>query len=76
MIHRQHGSAVDRGADIAPETGEFWHALDQEGDLRDAYALIQERVQRYRDAGWRVPEQLRRRERDMMTELVAQSQGR
>jgi hypothetical protein len=72
---RENGRMADSRADTPAETPEFWRALDQE-DLRDAYALIQDRIRRYREAGRPVPETLHRRERDMMTEFMAQSQGR
>ena len=51
-------------------------AIDDQDDPRDAYALVQERIQQYRSAGWSVPEELTRVERSMMTEFMAESQGR
>jgi hypothetical protein len=51
-------------------------ALDAHDDPRDAYALVQERIREYRSAGWSVPEELIRVERSMMTEFMAESQGR
>jgi N-acetylglutamate synthase-like GNAT family acetyltransferase len=38
--------------------------------------LVQERIRQYRSAGWLVPEELVRVERSMMTEFMAESQGR
>lgn len=73
---RENGRMADSGADAPAETAEFWLALDQQDDLRDAYALIHDRIRRYREAGRPVPERLRRRERDMLTEFMVQSQGR
>jgi hypothetical protein len=51
-------------------------ALDAHDDPRDAYALVQERIREYRSAGWSVPEELIRVERSMVTEFMAESQGR
>jgi hypothetical protein len=50
--------------------------IDDHDDPRDAYALVQERIRQYRSAGWSVPEELIRVERTMMTEFMAESQGR
>jgi hypothetical protein len=50
--------------------------IDDHDDPRDAYALVQERIRQYRSAGWLVPEELVRVERSMMTEFMAESQGR
>jgi hypothetical protein len=51
-------------------------SLDAHDDPRDAYALVQERIREYRSAGWSVPEELIRVERSMVTEFMAESQGR
>jgi hypothetical protein len=51
-------------------------AIDEQDDPRDAYALVQERIEQYRVGGWSVPEDLIRVERTMMTEFMAESQGR
>jgi hypothetical protein len=51
-------------------------SIDEHDDPRDAYALVQERIREYRSAGWSVPEELIRVERSMMTEFMAESQGR
>jgi hypothetical protein len=45
-------------------------------DPRDAYAKVQEQVKAYREAGWQVPDELQRYQRALMTELMAESQGR
>jgi hypothetical protein len=51
-------------------------AIDEQDDPRDAYALVQERIQQYRVAGWSIPDDLIRVERTMITEFMAESQGR
>ena len=78
MNHELGGidDTVGRYATVPVETGEFWYALDQADDLRDAYAFIRERIESYRNAGWPIPEKLHRREREIMIEFMAQSQGR
>jgi hypothetical protein len=60
------------GTDIAV----LMTALDAHDDPRDAYALVQERIREYRSAGWSVPDELIRVERTMVTEFMAESQGR
>jgi hypothetical protein len=50
--------------------------LDDQDDPRDAYALVQDYIREYRSAGWSVPEELIRVERSMVTEFMAESQGR
>jgi hypothetical protein len=67
-----HSGAEAGGADIAV----LLTSIDDHDDPRDAYALVQERIREYRSAGWMVPEELIRVERSMMTEFMAESQGR
>jgi hypothetical protein len=50
--------------------------IDQVDDPREAYAMVQDRIQDYRRAGWAVPDDLIRVQRTMMTEFMAESQGR
>jgi hypothetical protein len=50
--------------------------IDEQDDPRDAYAMVQDRIRQYRTAGWSVPEDLIRVERSMMTDFMAESQGR
>jgi hypothetical protein len=50
--------------------------IDLADDPRNAFALVQGRIREYRLAGWAVPEELMRVERNLMTELMAESQGR
>jgi hypothetical protein len=45
-------------------------------DPRVAYAIVQDRINEYRSAGWAVPDDLIRVERNLMTEFMAESQGR
>lgn len=49
------------------------HSAD---DPREAYAIVQDRINKYRSAGWAVPDDLIRVERNLMTECMAESQGR
>lgn len=48
-------------------------ALD---DPRACYALVQERIREYRRTGTRVPDDLAMLERQLMSDCLAQSQGR
>jgi DNA invertase Pin-like site-specific DNA recombinase len=50
--------------------------MEDEDDPRNAFAKVQERVREYRSAGWPIPDDLRRIERDLMTQFMAESQGR
>jgi hypothetical protein len=50
--------------------------IDECDDLRDAYARLREGIRRYEQAGRPVPEELLLRERQVVMELAAQSQGR
>ncbi len=45
-------------------------------DPRAAFAIVQDRIREYRSAGWAVPDDLIRVERTMMTDFMAESQGR
>ena len=58
------------------EMAEFLSGLDDCHDSRDAFALLQERIRCYQQAGQPPPEPLRRREQCMMIEFMAESQGR
>jgi hypothetical protein len=72
MARRLNDSSKDSGAEIAV----LLTSIDDHDDPRDAYALLQARIREYRSAGWSVPEELIRVERTMMTEFMAESQGR
>lgn len=58
------------------EMAELIDELEDELDPRVAVARVEERIAVYREAGWPVPEELARYQRDLMTELMAESQGR
>ncbi|HXF54034.1 MAG TPA: hypothetical protein VNK52_07910 [Hyphomicrobiaceae bacterium] len=51
-------------------------SLEEEDDPRKAYAKLQDRIRAYRRTGKAVPEPLAVAERQLMTEMMAQSQGR
>ena len=68
--------ALKETGEAGSEIAVLLTAVDEHDDPRDAYALVQERIQAYRSAGWSVPEELVRIERSMMTEFMAESQGR
>lgn len=61
---------------IEDDVREFLVDMDDDVDPRDVYARVQERIGVYRSQGWTVPEDLKRIERQMMTEFMAESQGR
>lgn len=58
------------------EIAEINDLIDELDDPRDSFAIVQERIREYRDAGWPVPQDLVRIERNLMTDLMAESQGR
>lgn len=64
--------SVTEGQDIA----EINAMIEECEDPRDGFAIVQERIREYKDAGWPVPQDLERIERNLITELMAQSQGR
>ena len=72
MARSLNENSKDAGSDIAV----LLTAIDDHDDPRDAYAMVQERIREYRSSGWLVPEELIRVERSMMTEFMAESQGR
>jgi hypothetical protein len=45
-------------------------------DPRRCYAMVQERIRKYRQSGSKVPEELARLERSYLAECLAESQGR
>jgi hypothetical protein len=61
---------------IPGDMAEFLRGLDDCQDSRDAFALLQERIRCYQQAGHPPPEALRRREQSMLMEFMAESQGR
>ena len=69
-------SFKENGQDAGSDIEVLLTAIEGQDDPRDAYAMVQERIRAYRSAGWSVPEELVRVERSMMTEFMAESQGR
>ena len=65
-----------RGDKVPSDCAELFAELDYCDDLRDAYARVQDRIRAYSAAGRPVPDALLRCERDLMTEFMAESQGR
>lgn len=68
------------GSSRKPQTrfqiSELIEELGEDADPRVAFARVEEKIAIYRDSGWQVPEELKRYQRDLMTELMAESQGR
>jgi hypothetical protein len=62
--------------ELGHDTEAFFLELEEQADPREAYARVQDRIRAYREAGWQVPEDLKRVERQMMTDFMAESQGR
>lgn len=65
-----------RNHDIDQETLEVLGGLEEHEDLRQGYAAVRHRIEHYVTSGWPVPQELVVAERQLMTELMAQSQGR
>jgi hypothetical protein len=49
-------------------------AADREADADRLFAGIQDRIAQYRRAGWRVPQELIRIERQLMAEFLAEAE--
>ena len=59
------------------EIAELVQQMEQsEDDPRRCYAIVQQRIREYRQAGHSVPDDLARIEKTLMTECMAASQGR
>lgn len=58
------------------EIAELNQKVAQIEDPRRSYALVQERIQRLRKSGNRIPEELSRLERSLMADCLSESQGR
>lgn len=58
------------------EVAELNQQFDALDDPRDCYRLVQERIRQYQLDGSDVPEDLAVLERQLMTECMAESQGR
>ncbi len=72
MARSLHDTNKQSGTDIAV----LLTSIEDQDDPRDAYAILQQRIGEYRSAGWSVPDELIRVERSMITEFMAESQGR
>ena len=65
------------GSNAIGEFADLVNQMDQsEDDPRHCYALVQQRIREYRQSGENIPDDLVRMERRLMTECMAQSQGR
>ena len=58
------------------EIAELSRQMDDLDNPRDCYNLVRERIRKYTQDGARVPEELARMERSLLTECLSQSQGR
>lgn len=58
------------------EIAEINQTIEQIDDPRRGYALVQERIRKFRQAGTMVPDDLTRIERQLMVDCLAESQGR
>lgn len=58
------------------DIAEINRLIEECDDPRDGFAIVQERIREYKEAGWPVPAELVRIERNLMTEFMAESQGR
>lgn len=58
------------------EIAELNIELEQTDDPREAYAKVQGKIRRYRQAGIKVPDDLALIEKRLMAECMAASQGR
>ena len=65
-----------RANPVDRETMRILGDLEDQADPRKCYAELQERIRQYRQKGTPVPEALAIAERQLMTEMMAQSQGR
>ncbi len=50
--------------------------LDQIDDPRQCWVMLQEKIDQMKSAGWVIPEDIKLMERQLMTECLAESQGR
>ncbi len=58
------------------EIADLHTQMEEIEDPRRCYALVQERIGKYRQQGQSVPEDLSRLEKQLMTDCLAESQGR
>lgn len=50
--------------------------LDQMDDPRQCWVMLQQKIDQMKSAGWVIPEDIKLMERQLMTECLAESQGR
>jgi hypothetical protein len=70
------GAGGRKADQIDEETFKVLARIDEEADARDCYKAIKQRIDAIEAAGQLVPEALIIAQRQLMTDLVAQSQGR
>jgi hypothetical protein len=58
------------------EIADLNRQMEAMDDPRRCYALVQERIRKYRQSGANVPQDLALLERQLLTECLAESQGR
>ena len=58
------------------EIAELNSTIEKIDDPRRCYAMVQERIRKYKSAGNVIPEDLARIEKVLMAECLAESQGR
>jgi hypothetical protein len=58
------------------EIAELSLKLDEIDDPRRCFALVQERIRKYRLQGIKIPDELARMERRLANECLSESQGR
>ncbi len=62
--------------EVLHEIEEVNDRLDDLEDPRVCYAMVQERIRLCEQSGEEIPEDLRRLEKSLLTECLAESQGR
>ncbi len=63
-------------AEVVQEVAELNGLIDEIDDPRECYAAVCDCIKKHRDAGEEIPEDLHRLEKVMLTECLAESQGR
>lgn len=63
-------------ANVVEEVAELNGLIDENDDPRECYAAVRDCIRRHREAGEEIPEDLQRLEKVMLTECLAESQGR
>ena len=64
-----------RVAEGANEIAVLISQIEEQDDPRESYALVRERMARYREAGDTVPEELMLVHKALQTDLIAESRG-